>query len=186
MRPPSSAHPRPWHRHSIFGSGPRHPLARDSRTAWRARLELARRDGRLTSLHCLVGHALIKRLGQDGRCDPSHATLAQDAGCSERSVQRALARLRELGLVAWTCRIVRAGWRAVQTSNAYQLVLAAVQAPPLFSSRPLNQLRTGFTAKLSVGADVGDRAEALAALASRASAMTARFNQAWKMKMRPA
>jgi hypothetical protein len=123
-------HPRPWHRGSLFGEGPRRPLSADQRRAWLARAHLERRAGRLTALYVEVGRALLRRLGVDGRCDPAHATLAADAGCGERTVRRALAALRELGLLAWEQRLVRRPWpeggagtsRAEQTSNAYALL----------------------------------------------------------------
>jgi hypothetical protein len=42
-----------------------------------------------------------------------------------------LERLQEVGLVRWARRLVRAGWRAEQTSNAYELVPdSQPQTPP--------------------------------------------------------
>ena len=122
-----NSHPRPWHRGSEFGDGLRWPLDRERRTIWRARLNLARLAGRITALHVLVGEALLRRLGEDGRCDPSHETLAADAGCSERTVRRALAALGALGMVRWINRLVRTACRAEQTSNAYTLIVAVAE-----------------------------------------------------------
>ena len=122
--------PRPWRRGSLFGAGLRCPLDREQRAVWRARLELARRGGRLTALHAAIGTALARRLGQDGRCDPSHATLATDAGASERTVRRALEAMAECGMVQWLRRLVRAGWQAMQTSNAYVLVVSSAPIHP--------------------------------------------------------
>ena len=76
---------------------------------------------------------MLKRLGEDGRCDPAHATLAADAGCGERTVRRALAGLRDAGMLTWEQRVVRRPWpeggagatRAEQTSNAYVFLLPA-------------------------------------------------------------
>lgn len=112
---------RPWRRNSEFGPGRRVPLDRERRAVWKARLELHRRAGRLTALHAAVGLALLRRLGQDGRLDPSHDTIADDAGAGARTVRRALARLSECGLAVWTRRLIRVGWRAAQISNAYAL-----------------------------------------------------------------
>lgn len=126
------SHPRPWHRGSEFGDGARVPLCRERRAQWRARVELFRRAGRLTALHAEVGRALLRRLAVDGRCDPSHATLATDAGASPRTVRRALDAFAACGLVTWTRRLVRAGWRAAQTSSAYILRVgdaAPIQGP---------------------------------------------------------
>ena len=128
-----NSHPRPWHRGSEFGDGLRWPLDREKRAVWRVRLELARRAGRLTALQALVGEALLRRLGEDGRCDPCHETIAADAGCSPRTVRTALAALFKLGMVRWINRLVRTAYRAEQTSNAYTLIVAAAAA---FVPRP--------------------------------------------------
>jgi len=70
------------------------------------------------------------RLGQYGRCDPAHDTLASDVGCSTRTVRRATVAMRGLGLLHWRLRLVRNGWRTEQTSNAYRLCLdASVPVP---------------------------------------------------------
>jgi Helix-turn-helix domain len=82
-----------------------------------------------------VGLALLKRLGVDGRCDPSHETLASDASCDEKTVRRALDTLKDLGLVRWINRLVRDGWRAAQTSNAYLLAPSEVANPPACRAR---------------------------------------------------
>jgi len=128
---PNPHHPRPWHRGSLFGDGPRRPFSADERRAWLERAELERRAGRMTSLYVDVARVLLKRLSVDGRCDPSHVTLAADAACGERTVRRALAALEEAGLLTWEQRLVRRPWpaggagatRAEQTSNAYVFCL---------------------------------------------------------------
>ena len=137
--PPCHHHLRPWHKGSVFGDGPRRPLDADQRRAWLARAELERRARRLTALHVVVGRALLHRLGVDGQCDPSHATLATDAGASESTVRRALAALRDARLLAWEQRLVRRPWpqggpgasRAEQTSNAYALTLPTETIKPI-------------------------------------------------------
>jgi hypothetical protein len=130
MPRPNPHHSRPWHRDSLFGDGPRRPLDREQRAVWRARLDLHRRAGRITALHALVGLALARRLGTDGRLDPSHDTIADDTGCSARTVRRALAALAGCGLARWTRRLVRDGWRAVQASSAYELLTGAPASVP--------------------------------------------------------
>ena len=129
----SHQHPRPWHRGSEFGAGLRFPLDRERRCVWRVRLDLARRAGRITALHALVGEALLRRQGTDGRCDPSHDTLAEDVGCCARTVRTALAALFQIGMLRWINRLVRVGSRVEQTSNAYTLIVAVVAA---FVPRP--------------------------------------------------
>ena len=121
MSRPNPRHPRPWHGGALFGEGRRVPLDREARARFRFLLRAHARAGRLPAKGEWIGAALLKRLGADGRCDPSHATLAADAGCSDRTARRATCRLRDLGLLRWEQRLVRAGWRAEQTSNAYQL-----------------------------------------------------------------
>jgi hypothetical protein len=54
---------------------------------------------------------------------PSHALLAARARCSVRTVQRALQAARDLGLVSWCARRVRAAWRSLRTSNRYVLTV---------------------------------------------------------------
>ena len=128
---PHPHHPRPWHRGSLFGDGPRRALSCGQRRTWEARVEAERHAGNLPAEQANVGKALLKRLGADGQCDPSYATLAADSGTSERTVGRAVHRLRELKLLAWEQRVVRRPWpaggkgatRAEQTSNAYLFLL---------------------------------------------------------------
>ena len=128
------SHPRPWHRGSVFGAGPRAPLDREGRARFRYLLNCHRRAHRLTPLAELVGAALLKRLSIDGRCDPGHLTIAEDAGCSDRTVRRAINALRGLGLLAWQQRVVREGWRVLQTSSAYVLSIAGTPpAAPIFT-----------------------------------------------------
>ena len=115
----------------MFGDGPRRSLDPGQRRAWLARLDGERRAGNLTALHVEVGKALLRRLGEDGQCDPSQASLAADSGAGERTVRRALDAMRALKLLRWDRRLVRCEWpaggpgasRAEQTSNAYELLL---------------------------------------------------------------
>lgn len=119
-----------WHSSSTFGPGPRRPLDRDARERVRYLLHAHHRARRLTRAARDVGLALLRRLSVDGRCDPSHATLAGDAACSERTVRRAAAAMRGLGLLRWVSRLVRdaaSGWRCAQASNSYQLMSSADQ-----------------------------------------------------------
>ena len=127
--PTHQDHPRPFHRAAVFGPGTCRPLTSDQRRAWLARVDVERRTGNLTALHAEIARALARRLGVDGQLDPSHATIATDAGCGERTVRRALTAMRDIGLISWEQRLVRRPWpaggsgatRAEQTSNAYVL-----------------------------------------------------------------
>lgn len=149
-RVPSSHHPRPWRRGSIYGTGTRRLFLSDQRRMWLARANLERLAKRLTSLHVDICRVLIRRLGEGGQCDPSHHTIAADAGCSERTVRRALRILREVGLLTWEQRVVQRSWpaggrdarRLEQTSNAYLFTLPTepVAPPPQRQKQPRFQL----------------------------------------------
>jgi len=119
-----SDHPRPWHRGSVFGDGHRMPMDRERRAVWKARVGIRRRAGRLTDAGSYVALALLRRLGVDGRCDPSHQTLADDSGKSVDTVKRALKAMQALGMIDWARRVCREGARVWQTSNSYLLWLS--------------------------------------------------------------
>jgi hypothetical protein len=173
-------HPHPWHKCSIFGDGPRLPMCRERRAQWKARLEIHRRAGRITDGFSYVGLALIRRLGQDGRCDPSHQTLADDSGESLSTVKRALDAFRDCGLVFWVRRIIRDGWRAVQTSNAYLLSLGETPKIPVLACKAqsdretLKQVSPILVAPITRVSEAEERA-AIAALQRRAAVIQARL-----------
>jgi hypothetical protein len=128
-------HPRPWHRGSVFGDGARRPLDRGQRATFNYLVKAHRRAGRLTACAKDVAEALLRRLGTSGQLDPTHERIAEDADCDTRTVRRALDALRAVGLVIWQCRLVRDGWRAVQTSNAYMLLTPAGNPPEFRAAR---------------------------------------------------
>jgi AraC-like DNA-binding protein len=101
-------------------------MCRERRAQWKARLHMHRRAGRITALHEDIGLAMLRRHGQDGRLDPSHDTIADDAAASPRTVRRALERMAGCGLVMWARRLVRVGSCVEQASNAYVLTLSEV------------------------------------------------------------
>jgi hypothetical protein len=115
----------------VFGDGPRRPLDREQRARFKFLLHTHRGVGRITAAGEDVGLALLKRLSAGGQCDPCHATLADDAGCCERTARRATNRMREVGLLRWQQRLARAGQRTVQTSNAYLLLTPAGAVLPV-------------------------------------------------------
>ena len=103
-----------------------------------------RRAGRITALHEDIGLAMLRRQGANGRLDPSHATIANDAGASPRTVRRALA---SCGLLLWARRIVRIGLCAEQASNAYVLTLGDVSQIPAAHGKPTGGQRGRETLK---------------------------------------
>ena len=152
---------RRWHRNSIFGDGPRVRLDREQRAQWKAKLQLQRRPGRLTIGTADVGRALCNMLGNDGRLDPSHATIATRAGVHISTVKRALEQLAEFGFLSWTRRLIRRAWRCEQTTSAY--VLMTPQAAPLFNAPSLNQTKKTYSLKMNVAGEAS-AAEVLAGL----------------------
>ena len=173
-------HPRPWHRNSVFGPGPRLPLCRERRAVWKARVELARRAGRVTDGEAYVGQALLKRLGQDGRCDPSHQTLADDSGESVSTVQRALKAFYACGLVSWVRRLWRNSIRVSQDTNAYLLTLGEPPKIPQVRCEGQFGRETGSVDKSTgllpvLPRSVAEIATAQAALAARRRAIEARL-----------
>ena len=89
--------------------------------AWTARVWQEFRAGNLTraARDCLL--TLKTYRGRGGLICPSHATLAERVDCHASTVWRALQAARDLGLVSWAERRVRAAWRSLRTSNRYWL-----------------------------------------------------------------
>lgn len=97
----------------------------------------------LTRLHVHIAYILANWRSP---C-PKHRHIAKRAGCSTRTVRRALARLHAFGLLSWTRRVVALVGARVQTSNAY-----ALGSKALLSYQCLNS-----SAKLSYPAGRGAR-----------------------------
>jgi hypothetical protein len=175
------AHPRPWHRGSVFGDGLRRPLDRGQRATFNYLVKAHRRAGRLTACAKDVAEALLRRLGTSGQLDPTHERIAEDADCDTRTVRRALDALRAVGLVIWQCRLVRDGWRCAQTSSAYMLLTPAGNPPEFRAARCGGQnvretktlMNQGLT-YLPLMSD-RDREAAKVALARRRAAVEARL-----------
>jgi hypothetical protein len=146
-------------------------------------VKLHARGNRISDKGEKVALALLKRHGPDGRCDPTQATLAADAGCKERTVRRANDRLLELKLLTWQTRIVRDGWRVSQTSNAYQLLPSEVVHIPATPPNPCGGQNVRQTSSLDKSrellslptASAREVATAKAALAERRRVMEARL-----------
>lgn len=93
-------------------------------TAWRLRVKAEHMGGNLTparrdALVALVG---LMCAGED---EPTDEAVAVLAGCSSRTVRRARADARDLGLLSWqrTRRLVAGAWR--QGPNRYDLRVPA-------------------------------------------------------------
>ncbi len=121
-----------WRRASTFSAGRQVPLDRNARARFIWLVRADRRYGRLSASGEDVALELVKLLGEDGRLDPSHATIAARVGCHVATARRSLDRLRQLGRLTWERRLRRdqgTGWRAEQTSNAYALCPACDTHP---------------------------------------------------------
>jgi len=153
-RRPTSDSNRPYHRGSSFGPGRRRPMNRDERGIWRRLVHRHVRAGEIGPKGAWALELLPDYLSRDGRCDPSHARLAADAGVGESTVERALADAKAIGLLDWDRRLVRTRWRAEQTSNAYVLLVpglgqGAQPPPPAPPFKSLN-LESGYTVAVKV------------------------------------
>jgi len=88
----------------------------------------------------IVLQALASFTGLHGTF-PAHETLAAKAGCSVRTVIRALDQAYALGLVERTRRMVRRGNRLVRTSNAYRLLSVGTEAAKQAAMAYAQQMR---------------------------------------------
>jgi len=127
---------RRWRKGSKFGPAPKCPLTAAQRREWRTGVEAAREEkGGLTIGGKAVAQALSTYVSADGSCYPSQAAIAERAQVSVSTVKRALPVLIAAGLIEVTARVVRSGWRVVQTSNAYVLRTGAQIAPEAVKER---------------------------------------------------
>ena len=90
---------------------------------WTARVWCEFHAGNLTRAFRDVLLTLRTYRARGGLIYPSHETLAKRTGCHASTAQRALQAARDLGLVRWAERRVRAAWRSLRTSNRYWLIV---------------------------------------------------------------
>lgn len=87
----------------------------------------------LTAHELAVLLVLAGRVNASGLCWPSHETIADEAGCGEKTVRRALGSLRDKNLVTWRQQVRGDGGVA---TNMYMLHLDA----PIAASTPRSQV----------------------------------------------
>jgi hypothetical protein len=92
-------------------------------TDWIGRIWAEFRAGNLTRAWRDVLLTLRTFRGHGGGIFPAHATLAERTSLSAKTVERALHAARDLGLVTWSERRIRRGWRWLRTSNLYLLLV---------------------------------------------------------------
>jgi hypothetical protein len=100
------------------------PLDHEHRAQFRAKLHLQRRPGRLTITAAQLGRVMVDMLGDDGRLDPSHETLAPGLRWPWRPSSGRWHNSGRSASLDWARRLARrpdTGWRVEQTSNAYLL-----------------------------------------------------------------
>ncbi len=104
------------------------------RHAFRLRVLAELRVGNLTHIAKDIAFVL-SGYPSHAYCWPSHATLADRAACSVRTVQRSLERLRTLGLMDWTPRYRPGRGRGHRASNVYRLAVPKEAVRALWPAR---------------------------------------------------
>jgi hypothetical protein len=106
-----------------FGTGYGPPLSKEQKLTMKDNLnaEIEKLGGcsghwKQVYFEALLFYFYNQRTGQ---CFPSHEAIAAKAGCSIRTVQRALNWARDKGLLHWAHGLYRTGWRVLRTSNRY-------------------------------------------------------------------
>jgi hypothetical protein len=94
-----------------------------------------RRDPRLNPRAVVLAAALLEYARDEASCWPSNARLAADMRCGPRTVQIALAALRDAGWIAvepadhQTGRVIRLLWRSAP--RVEEIVSVGVDSPPM-------------------------------------------------------
>lgn len=176
-----------------FVRKPTRPSSSDPTARWRDRVWQEFHADNLTRAYRDVLLTLRTFRGHGGVIIPAHATLAERVECCVRTVQRALAQGALLGLVSWTERRVRHGWRWLRTSNNYTLTipdepvqLGLRRARPCRSSTTGQQGRGGERLKKTKAWEGrGDPAAARAFLAAIAAERQQQRDAAWVARRSP-
>jgi hypothetical protein len=134
--------------------------------SWTARVWQEFKSGNLTRTARDVLLTLATYRGHGGLICPSHATLAERVDCHPSTVLRALQAARDLGLVRWSERRVRAAWRSLRTSNRYRLLVP--EAPVVAGVHTNRQSAGGGESKFKKEAPEQDRGALAAMLAGAA------------------
>ena len=67
-----------------------------------------------------------------GQCDPGYTAIQARTGMCRAAVAEAIKRLEATGIICVMRRLVRNGWRVVQTTNAYLFPASTPVHPPMF------------------------------------------------------
>jgi len=137
------------------------------RRLYERRLAQLGQSRQITPAFRCVGLALLEYVGRDATCWPTHQTLADRAGTSAKTVQRALDALREVGLLSWQAR--RSCWNR-RMSNLYTLLSPAalkVREKPISVPRPCCPADRPRSVAAQIAACKAPTAELQAALLAR-------------------
>jgi hypothetical protein len=139
---------------------------------WINRIWQEYRTGNLTRAARDVLLTLHSYRGRGGVAWPSQVMLGERANCDERTVRRALAAARDLGLVHWTERRIRAGWRWLRTSNLYRFVMPEGPVAPVHLFYGVQKPRAPAAAlpDIAAGERTVSKKEALDAMMREAAA----------------
>lgn len=164
---------RRYHKACKLNGGRRVPRTRRQIEVWRKAVMLHYRRGELTDARLLVILAVPDWLNREnGRCDPSHDTIADRVGVTVRTVQRALADATRLRLIDWDQRAIRFPGETVQITNQYRIFpgLAAATDAPAIEAPPCREQsdnkKEGFLTKSGCSDSTNSLEKALAALAA--------------------
>lgn len=137
--PVTGRHAPRFHKECVLNGGRRLRRARRQITRWEDAVSHHRRRGHLTEAQLKVMLELPGWFNREsGQCDPSHETIAARADVCVKTVQRALAAAKRLGLIGWDQRAIRLPGETIQITNQYVLfpgmasdaVAPAIDAPP--------------------------------------------------------
>lgn len=102
-------------------------------------LEIMSDKGISRTAKALYGRLLFFA-GKDGRCNPSHETLAAQLGVGDRQIRNLLRELRNVGLISW---------RRTRSSASYEI------NPPEAAFTPDRKLTSGLDRK-SISCEIGN------------------------------
>ena len=89
-------------------------------------------QGGLQVLRCLLHQFHNTSTGQ---CDPGYTAIQARTGMCRAAVAEAIKRLEATGIICVMRRLVRNGWRVVQTTNAYLFPASTPVHPPSLDNR---------------------------------------------------
>ena len=113
------------------------------RPLYQARLWAARQAGSITHAQLVVGLVLSRYAGRKGCCWPSMDTIAAGSGSCTRTVQRAVNRLRDVGLLVW-----QSEWTTWNRRDSNHYTLLIPDAPAVQKEKSALRI---FPASLSYG-----------------------------------